>query len=55
MSEALLPLSVTQSFTYDAYDRLWTAGEGSGWSQTYNYDAYGVTLQIIWRRTLHAI
>jgi RHS repeat-associated protein len=41
MSEALLPLSVTQSFTYDAYDRLWTAGEGSGWSQTYNYDAYG--------------
>jgi RHS repeat-associated protein len=39
--EVLLPLNVTQTFTYDAYDRLATAKEGTGWLQTYGYDAYG--------------
>src|ERR1035441_8563708 len=34
-------LNVTQNFTYDAYDRLLTASEGSNWSQNYGYDAYG--------------
>jgi YD repeat-containing protein len=36
-----LPLNVAQSFTYDAYNRLSTAAEGSGWSQNYGYDAFG--------------
>jgi hypothetical protein len=37
-------LSLTQTFTYDTLNRLYTAGEtGSSptWSQTYNYDARG--------------
>ena len=35
------PLNVSQSYTYDAYNRVLTAGEGSGWSQTYGYDQFG--------------
>jgi len=34
-------LNVTQNYTYDAYDRLASAAEGSFWLQTYGYDAYG--------------
>ncbi len=37
-------LSLSQSFTYDAVNRLWTATETGGssdWSQTYGYDAFG--------------
>jgi RHS repeat-associated protein len=30
-----------QDYTYDAVNRLATAGETSVWSQTYGYDAYG--------------
>jgi RHS repeat-associated protein len=41
MSETLLPLSATQNFTYDAYNRLATAAEGTSWSQTYQYDVSG--------------
>ncbi|SPF53593.1 hypothetical protein SBA4_5720002 [Candidatus Sulfopaludibacter sp. SbA4] len=38
---AAAPFSATQNFTYDAYNRPWTASEGSAWPQTYGYDAYG--------------
>ena len=31
----------TQTFVYDALNRLKTASESSGWSQTYVYDRYG--------------
>jgi YD repeat-containing protein len=31
----------TQAFTYDAANRLSTADETGGYTQTYNYDAYG--------------
>jgi RHS repeat-associated protein len=41
MSETLLPLNATQSFSYDAYNRLSTAAEGSAWSQSYKYDTSG--------------
>ena len=42
ISETLLPLNNTQTFTYDAYNRLSTAKEGStNWSQTYKYDVNG--------------
>ncbi|HTQ55323.1 MAG TPA: hypothetical protein VMI94_12735, partial [Bryobacteraceae bacterium] len=40
-SETILPLNVTQNFTYDAYNRLSSAAEGSAWSQTYKYDIAG--------------
>ena len=33
--------SWTQSFTYDAVNRLKTAGETNGYSRTFNYDRYG--------------
>ncbi|MFN8007375.1 MAG: DUF922 domain-containing protein [Terriglobia bacterium] len=33
--------NLSQSFTYDAINRLFTAGEGANWSQTYCYDQYG--------------
>jgi RHS repeat-associated protein len=37
------PLNVSETFTYDAYNRIGKASEGTApaWSQTYNYDAYG--------------
>jgi RHS repeat-associated protein len=35
------PLNVTQTYGYDAYNRLSSVSEGSSWSQTYNYDAFG--------------
>jgi RHS repeat-associated protein len=37
------PLSLTQTFTYDAYNRIATAVEAGspGWTRNYNYDAYG--------------
>jgi RHS repeat-associated protein len=35
------PLSVTQSYTYDAVNRLSVAVEGTAWSLAYSYDAYG--------------
>jgi RHS repeat-associated protein len=31
----------SQAYTYDAYNRLTSATETNGWTQTYNYDAYG--------------
>ena len=37
-------LNLTQNFTYDAYNRLVSAGETGGvspWSQTYGHDAFG--------------
>jgi YD repeat-containing protein len=37
-------LSLSQTFSYDATNRLWTAVETGGsseWSQTYGYDAFG--------------
>jgi RHS repeat-associated protein len=33
--------SFTQGYTYDGVNRLWTAGESGGWSQTYQYDNVG--------------
>jgi RHS repeat-associated protein len=37
------PLNISQTFTYDAYNRVAKATEGTApaWSQTYNYDPYG--------------
>ena len=42
------PLSTSETFSYDAYNRIGLAYEGpnqgsncTSWSQTYNYDAYG--------------
>ena len=37
------PLNISETFTYDAYNRIGKASEGTApaWSQTYNYDAYG--------------
>src|ERR1039457_2831824 len=37
------PLNISETFTYDAYNRIGKATEGTApaWSQTYNYDAYG--------------
>ena len=37
------PLNIAQTITYDAYNRIGKATEGTApaWSQTYNYDAYG--------------
>ena len=40
-SETLLPLNATQNFTYDAYNRLLQASEGTAWSQSYKYDLDG--------------
>ena len=40
-SETLLPLNVAQSFTYDAYNRLSHASEGTAWSRDYKYDLSG--------------
>ncbi len=34
-------LNYTQTFGYDALNRLTSASEGSAWSQSYNYDQYG--------------
>ena len=37
-------LALSQTFSYDAFNRLWTAAETGGsseWSQTYGYDAFG--------------
>jgi RHS repeat-associated protein len=34
-------LSATQSFTYDPLSRLATSAEGSAWSRSYGYDAFG--------------
>jgi len=34
-------VSTTQQFTYDAINRLTAANEVGGWSQGYNYDAFG--------------
>ena len=34
-------LPFTQTFGYDALNRLTSASEGSAWSQSYNYDQYG--------------
>jgi RHS repeat-associated protein len=34
-------LNVTQNYTYDALNRLTGASEGSSWSRTFGYDAYG--------------
>ena len=34
-------LSVTQNYTYDELNRLSGASEGSTWSRTFGYDAYG--------------
>ncbi len=41
--QILKPLNTSETFTYDAYNRISTASEGTGpaWSQTYNYDQYG--------------
>jgi RHS repeat-associated protein len=33
--------AATQSFTYDGVNRLSTANEGSEWSRSFGYDAYG--------------
>jgi RHS repeat-associated protein len=34
-------VNASQQFTYDAINRLATANETNGWSQNYNYDAFG--------------
>ncbi len=34
-------LDVTQSYGYDGLNRLSSASEGTGWTQTYDYDRYG--------------
>jgi hypothetical protein len=34
-------INVTQTFGYDAYDRVNSAAEGSSWAQTYLYDQFG--------------
>lgn len=39
--ETILPLNVTPSFTFDACNRLFSAAEGSAWSQSYKYDVDG--------------
>lgn len=42
--KAIGGLSVTQAYTYDAFNRLKSAGETGGtneWSQTYDYDQFG--------------
>lgn len=33
--------TIAQTYTYDAFNRLATASETNGWSQTYGYDRYG--------------
>ena len=35
------PLNVIQTFSYDAYNRISEASEGSAWSQNYKYDVSG--------------
>jgi YD repeat-containing protein len=34
-------VNATQQFTYDSINRLTAASEAGGWSQGYNYDAFG--------------
>jgi RHS repeat-associated protein len=34
-------VNATQQFTYDSINRLTAANEAGGWSQAYNYDAFG--------------
>ena len=34
-------IAVTQTFGYDAYDRIDSAGERSSWTQMYLYDPFG--------------
>src|SRR5580658_8521307 len=35
------PLNMVQTFSYDAYNRISEASEGSAWSQNYKYDVSG--------------
>ncbi len=43
LSQAITPLSVTQSYTYDSFNRLNVAREQAGtvWSETSSYDNFG--------------
>jgi hypothetical protein len=34
-------VNVTQTFTYDSWNRLRTAVEGGNWQQQYEYDKFG--------------
>jgi RHS repeat-associated protein len=44
-SQTISPLGVTQTYTYDSYNRLYTSGEKAGttttWSEDFNYDSFG--------------
>jgi RHS repeat-associated protein len=44
-SQTISPLGVTQNYTYDSYNRLYTSGEKAGttttWSENFNYDSFG--------------
>jgi RHS repeat-associated protein len=44
-SQTISPLGVTQTYTYDGYNRLYTSGEKAGtttiWSEDFNYDSFG--------------
>jgi RHS repeat-associated protein len=44
-SQTISPLGVTQTYTYDSYNRLYTSGEKAGtttiWSEDFNYDSLG--------------
>jgi hypothetical protein len=44
IEQIVKPLNISETFIYDAYNRIGKASEGTApaWSQTYNYDAYGM-------------
>jgi len=42
------PLGKTDSFTYDALDRIKTVTDKNGNTTTYNYDANGNIIETIW-------
>ncbi len=44
----ILALDVTQTYGYDAFNRLSSASEGANWAQTNVYDSHGLGNRAVW-------